>query len=165
MTIRRDDQLLAYGGSSSAFSSPIPGGHHPHQNGFSTRTRLRPGGPTANFDNPTRSSSSSSYGTTARRNGSLPSFEEISMRTMSNQQQQPAGHQSNFLLNRRPYHGNMIPKASNNSGLYQLHQQPSTPLVKQRTAGCASPRVQMYRTRVVYSDASDAIIKAQEAAV
>ena len=28
---------------------------------------------------------------------------------------------------------------------------PATPLVKQRTAGCASPRVQMYKTRVFYS--------------
>ena len=42
---------------------------------------------------------------------------------------------------------------------------PSTPLVKQKTAGCSSPRVQMYQTRVVYSDARDAIKAAQEAAV
>ena len=59
-----------------------------------------------------------------------------------------------FLLNRRPYFSTIKP----------AHQGPSTPLVKQKTAGCASPRVQMYRTRAVYSDARDAI-KAQEAAV
>merc|ERR1712062_904458 len=71
-----------------------------------------------------------------------------------------ASHQnSQFLLNRRPYFSTIKP--SNNSGLL-----PSTPLVKQKTSGCASPRVQMYRTRVVYSDARDAVnIKAQEAAV
>ena len=66
----------------------------------------------------------------------------------------PSGQNNGqFLLNRRPYFSTIKP-----TGL------PSTPLVKQKTTGCASPRVQMYRTRVVYSDARDAI-QAQEAAV
>ncbi len=146
-------------GSSSAFNSPLPS-----HSGFSTRTRLRPGGPlTQNHhffqqaDNPTSSKSK----------GSLPSFEEIGMRTLScnNQQQQQLHLQQQqqmqggqFLLNRRPYFSTMMKPANVN------HHAPPTPLVKQKTAGCSSPRVQMYRTRVVYSDARDAI-KAQEAAV
>ena len=63
-----------------------------------------------------------------------------------------------FLLNRRPYFSTMMKTVNTN-------HHPSTPLVKQKTAGCSSPRVQMYRTRVVYSDARDAIKAAQEAAV
>ena len=130
--------------SFSAFNSPMP----THQ-GFSTRTRLRPGGPPINtqppLDNPKTHST--------LRNGSL---EEIGMRTMH-----PGGSQNNqFLLNRRPYFSTMMKSTANN----HLNH-PSTPLVKQKTAGCSSPRVQMYRTRVVYSDARDAIKAAQEAAV
>ena len=131
--------------SHSAFSSPMPS-----HNGFSTRTRLRPGGPlatptpTSSFDYPEK-----------KNNSSLPSFEEIGMKTLAasnHHHQQPSGQ---FLLNRRPYFSTMMKNP----------HQPSTPLVKQKTAGCSSPRVQMYRTRVVYSDARDAIKAAQEAAV
>ena len=87
-------------------------------------------------------------------------FFHVSGHSASSQQYSHHHHQnSQFLLNRRPYFSTIKP--SNNSGLL-----PSTPLVKQKTSGCASPRVQMYRTRVVYSDARDAVnIKAQEAAV
>ena len=119
----------------------------PH-NGFSTRTRLRPGGPpplhpNTTFDNPS--------------NGSLPSFEEIGMRTFGHNHSQ---NQGQFLLNRRPYFSTMMKNNGQN-----IYQTPATPLVKQKTLGCSSPRVQMYRTRVVYSDARDAIKAAQEAAV
>ena len=93
---------------------------------FPTRTRLRPGGPQG------RSYASA----TLRNNGSLPSFaategfEEIAMRTLS---QKPEF---------RGYWDTAGPKT-----MY-----PPTPLVKQRTTGCASPRVQMYKTRVFYSE-------------
>lgn len=130
MTLRRNEHHQP----SSAFNSPLPS-----HNGFSTRTRLRPGGPLpSHFDNPPSSK------------GSLPCFEDIGMRTLNHQ---PASSNGQFLLNRRPYFSTMM-----------KNQLPSTPLVKQKTVGCSSPRVQMYRTRVVYSDARDAI-KAQEAAV
>ena len=112
---------------------------------FSTRTRLRPGGPAPN----------KSYTATTLRNGSLPSvtategFEEIAMRTLN---QRPTGFpqshrviQDEFLLNRPPFWDG----AGSRLGCY-----PPTPLVKQRTNGCASPRVQMYKTRVFYSDKS-----------
>lgn len=131
MTLRRSEKPF----SASAFSSPVPS----HDN-FSTRTRLRPGGPTLNptnhFDN-------------LSRNGSLPSFEGIGMRTLDGR------NQGQFLANRRPY----LTKTLMAQGI------PATPLVKQKTAGCSSPRVQMYRTRVVYSDVRDEALKAaQEAA-
>ena len=187
MTLRRNEQPQPSGasmasfssGSASAFNSPLPS-----HNGFSTRTRLRPGGPSNspsssnNFqDNPQppflHHTTRNKIGGNFQNNGSLPSFEEIGMKTLahptsssaaaaaaSSQHQFHHHHQnSQFLLNRRPYFSTIKP--SNNSGLL-----PSTPLVKQKTSGCASPRVQMYRTRVVYSDARDAVnIKAQEAAV
>ena len=159
-------------GSASAFNSPLPS-----HNGFSTRTRLRPGGPSSSSqlqDNPQpflHHTTRNKIGGNFQNNGSLPSFEEIGMKTLAHptsssssaaaaSSQQYHHHQnSQFLLNRRPYFSTIKP--SNNSGLL-----PSTPLVKQKTSGCASPRVQMYRTRVVYSDARDAVnIKAQEAAV
>ena len=131
--------------SFSAFNSPMP-----THNGFSTRTRLRPGGPapplpTPNLDNPKTHST--------LRNGSL---EDIGMRTLHHPG--PSQQNNQFLLNRRPYFSTMMKATANN-------HHPSTPLVKQKTAGCSSPRVQMYRTRVVYSDARDAIKAAQEAAV
>ena len=181
MTLRRNEQqphlaasMASFSsGSASAFNSPLPS-----HNGFSTRTRLRPGGPTlsSHQDNPQlflqHTTRNNKIGGNFQNNGSLPSFEEIGMKTLAHptsaasaatSQQMPYGlsHQnSQFLLNRRPYFSTIKP-LSNNSGLL-----PSTPLVKQKTSGCASPRVQMYRTRVVYSDARDAVnIKAQEAAV
>ncbi len=165
MTMRRDDLIHSHRNSTTAspiFRSSMAGNNAMMADGFSTRTRLRPGGPPIPFGgghNPNEIPLHH-YGTTARRNGSLPSFEEINMRPLNNgghcsglggQPQQPP-NSSNFLLNRRPLYGTMASRT------------PATPLVKQRTAGCASPRVQMYRTRVVYSDARDAI-KAQEAAV
>ena len=147
MTLRRNNEFSSFacppsvggGGSSSAFSSPVP----THQ-GFSTRTRLRPGGPPPTLDNP--------RSTSTLRNGSL---EEIGMRTLHS----PTAANNQFLLNRRPYFSTML-----KAGAANTHH-PSTPLVKQKTSGCSSPRVQMYRTRVVYSDARDAIKAAQEAAV
>ena len=221
MTLRRNEgpqpSTYTISGTSSAFSSPLP-----IHNGFSTRTRLRPGGPqssqqqqnNASFhDNPTNNSAISDWpamrlglagetrvtnpagsgpGTATANtmasksnqqqssisnNGtSLPSFEEIGMRTLATSgstglhYNSPGGtgsqnnHDPNkgggqFLLNRRPYFNTMMKTANTN-------HHPSTPLVKQKTAGCSSPRVQMYRTRVVYSDARDAIkAAAQEAAV
>ena len=183
MTLRRNEQqphlaasMASFSsGSASAFNSPLPS-----HNGFSTRTRLRPGGPSSSSqlqDNPQppflHHTTRNKIGGNFQNNGSLPSFEEIGMKTLahptssssavaaaSSQHQYHPHHQnSQFLLNRRPYFSTIKP--SNNSGLL-----PSTPLVKQKTSGCASPRVQMYRTRVVYSDARDAVnIKAQEAAV
>lgn len=150
------DDLYSCSGSSSGFGSP---NNFRNNYGFSTRTRLRPGGPSSHLETRGRSSYVNGHGTT-RRNGSLPSFEEIGMRTLStsqhNQQiQQIQQQQQQMMMGplRRPYYGTMADK-----------RQPATPLVKQRTVGCASPRVQMYRTRVVYSDVRDAI-KAQEAAV
>ena len=139
---------LGVGGSSSAFSSPVP-----THNGFSTRTRLRPGGPAPHLDNPRSTSTATTHSTL--RNGSL---EEIGMRTLHHSPTSQANNQ--FLLNRRPYFSTMMkgPISANT-------HHPSTPLVKQKTSGCSSPRVQMYRTRVVYSDARDAIKAAQEAAV
>ena len=189
MTLRRNEQqphlaasMASFSsGSASAFNSPLPshnGFSTPSHNGFSTRTRLRPGGPTlsSHQDNPQlflqHTTRNNKIGGNFQNNGSLPSFEDIGMKTLAHptsaasaatSQQMPYGlsHQnSQFLLNRRPYFSTIKP-LSNNSGLL-----PSTPLVKQKTSGCASPRVQMYRTRVVYSDARDAVnIKAQEAAV
>ena len=160
MTLRRSEAQQnspSIRATTSAFNSPLP-----NHGGFSTRTRLRPGGPansitSSNFssflDNP------SSYNkTTPKNHDSLPTFEEFSMKTMNPNQLQNSP-QHNFLLNRRPYFSTMM-KSPNN--LPNNH--PPTPLVKQKTSGCSSPRVQMYRTRVVYSDAKDAI-KAQEAAV
>ena len=148
MTLRRNHEFSSFTpassglhGSSSAFSSPVP-----NHNGFSTRTRLRPGGPPPTLDNPRNTTHST------LRNGSL---EEIGMRTLHSPQ---ASNQ--FLLNRRPYFSTMM-KANQAANTHH----PSTPLVKQKTTGCSSPRVQMYRTRVVYSDARDAIKAAQEAAV
>ena len=225
MTLRRNEghqpSTYAISGTSSAFSSPLP-----IHNGFSTRTRLRPGGPqssqqqqnNASFhDNPTNNSAISDWpamrlglavetrvtnpagsgpgtatantmasksnqqqsGSISNNGTSLPSFEEIGMRTLATSgstglhYNSPLGgtavsqnnHDPNkagggqFLLNRRPYFNTMMKTANTN-------HHPSTPLVKQKTAGCSSPRVQMYRTRVVYSDARDAIkAAAQEAAV
>ncbi len=150
MTLRRDD--LRSSASTSASPARYRGSAAQNADGFSTRTRLRPGGPAAPSG---LDGYANGYGTTARgRNGSLPSFEEINMRPLNNGNA-PEYHQQqqqHFLLNRRPLYGTMASRP------------PATPLVKQRTAGCASPRVQMYRTRVVYSDVRDAI-KAQEAAV
>ena len=196
MTLRRNEQshMSTYGtsaavatGTSSAFSSPLP-----IHNGFSTRTRLRPGGPhsqqqqqstvSAFHDNPTNNSGTTcspfragfvsesrpavvgtSKSQSTSNNGSLPSFEEIGMRTLSSssttsQNNHDPNRGGQFLLNRRPYFSTMMKNVNTN-------HHPSTPLVKQKTAGCSSPRVQMYRTRVVYSDARDAIKAAQEAAV
>ena len=125
----------------------------------------------------TMASKSNQQQSSISNNGtSLPSFEEIGMRTLATSgstglhYNSPGGtgsqnnHDPNkgggqFLLNRRPYFNTMMKTANTN-------HHPSTPLVKQKTAGCSSPRVQMYRTRVVYSDARDAIkAAAQEAAV
>ena len=73
MTLRRNEHpqqqphLASFSsGSASAFNSPLPS-----HNGFSTRTRLRPGGPLNNHyqqDNPQFH---------RIKNGSLPSFEDI----------------------------------------------------------------------------------------
>ena len=73
MTLRRNEHpqqqphLASFSsGSASAFNSPLPS-----HNGFSTRTRLRPGGPMNNHyqqDNPQFH---------RIKNGSLPSFEDI----------------------------------------------------------------------------------------
>ena len=106
MTLRRNEAHLS--GTTSAFSSPLP-----IHNGFSTRTRLRPGGPhsqqqqqstvSAFHDNPTNNSGTAcspfragfvsesrpaavlgtSKSQSTSNNGSLPSFEEIGMRTLS----------------------------------------------------------------------------------
>ena len=103
MTLRRNEAHLS--GTTSAFSSPLPSHHH--YNGFSTRTRLRPGGPvpppmtTSIFDNPEANPSSRN-----KRNNvaSLPSFEEIGMKTMaSSSSSSQNNQQGQFLLNRRPY--------------------------------------------------------------
>ena len=77
MTLRRHEQqphLSSFSstgsthGSASAFNSPLPS-----HNGFSTRTRLRPGGPMNHLDNPQFNRA---------KNGSLPSFEDIGMKTL-----------------------------------------------------------------------------------
>ena len=66
-------------------------------------------------------------------------FEEIAMRTLNRPTQPWVGVQDHHPMGGYP-HG--FP--------------PATPLVKQRTLGCASPRVQMYKpTRVFYSGAVD----------
>ncbi|CAB4065353.1 unnamed protein product [Lepeophtheirus salmonis] len=73
------------------------------------------------------------------------SDEEISMRTLGLRQPR--------LKSREP----LFPVSSAFYGtLSNSSSKPATPLVKQRTAGSASPRVQMYRTRVVYSDSVEA---------
>uniref|UniRef100_A0A0K2TSW5 Putative LOC100883738 [Megachile rotundata] n=1 Tax=Lepeophtheirus salmonis TaxID=72036 RepID=A0A0K2TSW5_LEPSM len=96
-----------------------------------TRTRLRPGGPPES---------------STLRNIQQPlSDEEISMRTLGLRQPR--------LKSREP----LFPVSSAFYGtLSNSSSKPATPLVKQRTAGSASPRVQMYRTRVVYSDSVEA---------
>ena len=99
MTLRRNEQPQPSGasmasfssGSASAFNSPLPS-----HNGFSTRTRLRPGGPSNspsssnNFqDNPqllflhTTTRNTNKIGGNFQNNGSLPSFEEIGMKTLA----------------------------------------------------------------------------------
>ena len=151
---------------------------------FSTRTRLRPGGPVSSVAHskenchrsPITSSKPSQNYIATLRNGSLPSvtmseFEEIGMKTMQGMSHN--NQRSNGILQ---FNDGRIPNYHLQDDLYQLSSQnvlsrarmglhgqsPATPLVKMRintktNVGrnddrCASPRVQMYPTRVVYSD-------------
>ena len=146
---------------------------------FSTRTRLRPGGPLSNVTN-SRESNLPSHTTSANpnlgymatmRNGSLPSMtmceiEEIGMKTM----QGTALGKPRFLHDKGPNNIQMeddlyqisARNRLNRAGRHPQIQSPATPLVKMRinskdSAKCNgddlhSSRVQMYGTRVVYSD-------------
>jgi hypothetical protein len=138
------------------------------QQRFSTRTRLRPGGPSHDRQShsTTRVNNKSTISSNRRPGSALSNFEEVGMRTMGS-----GG--SRFLQD--PYdpfppsgfaHTMFKGQVGGNLG------KPTTPIVKQRTfngSGVASsPRVQMYRTRVVYNDArpsSAGLMAAHEAAV
>ena len=153
---------------------------------FSTRTRLRPGGPSSlssgvkSRDRLQSSNLISNHNFIATlRNGSLPSvtmseFEEIGMRTMHHGLDRGAAN--NFCNDGSTFaDGRLNGYYLQNMGDQKYHQQlatrnraagawrgPATPLVKLRInakstdhggdSSCLSPRVQMYRTRVVYSD-------------
>ena len=92
------------------------------------------------------------------------------MRTMSSrfvQQQQRLPHENGHP---EPY--DSFPASGFAQTAFKGHgiQMPTTPIVKQRTFNnsvVSSPRVQMYRTRVVYNDTrpSSAGLMAHEAAV
>ena len=165
----------------SRIGSPILGRDSSDMNGrFSTRTRLRPGGPLSNVTNARESYLRSQHGMSnhpnrgymaTMRNGSLPSmtmceFEEIGMKTMQgvspvNQQQRVNGQVPNLPMNEDFY-----PISARNRLNHFGHfpESPATPLVKLRTntksnesailneKDLMTPRVQMYGTRVVYSD-------------
>ena len=129
-----------------------------------TRTRLRPGGPSSSSSEQSRY-----FGTTTKslRNGSLPSVngfisptnerggggggvgedEMIQMHTFGGNKRH-----NNHNVSALPVGGGKEPLFPVSSAFYGTLNKPATPLVKQRTAGCVSPRVQMYRTRVIYSD-------------
>ena len=123
---------------------------------FSTRTRLRPGGPTGQTREPRYQSASASGKRTlnTRRPGSaMSNFEEVRMRTMAPIKRPERPHMGNDLDLEYPDHFE-----SYTSTLLQGRggfQQPSTPLAKHRNSpgNLSSPRIQMYRTRVVYNDA------------
>ena len=142
---------------------------------FSTRTRLRPGGPLSNVANSreshlrspiTASNPNRNYMATMI-NGSLPSvtmseFEEIGMKTM--QGLGPSNKSSNGRIPNFPLQDDLYQLSSRNRlNIMGRHtQSPATPLVKMRINTkesavlngdeCPNPRVQMYGTRVVYSD-------------
>ena len=112
MTLRRIEHphlaSFSSSGSASAFNSPLPS-----HNGFSTRTRLRPGGPLPPpQDNPqlyTNHDKSSQFH--RNKNGSLPSFEEIGMKTLAHPTSTTnTQHNGQFLLNRRPYFRYIMPQ-------------------------------------------------------
>eukprot|EP00096_Caligus_rogercresseyi_P012859 TRINITY_DN5523_c0_g2_i1.p1 TRINITY_DN5523_c0_g2~~TRINITY_DN5523_c0_g2_i1.p1 ORF type:complete len:147 (-),score=33.33 TRINITY_DN5523_c0_g2_i1:156-596(-) len=107
-----------------------------------TRTRLRPGGPSG--ESPISSSATLRHPPSMSNN---LSDEEISMRTLG--LRHPRINTNNNNKPREP----LFPVSTAFYGT--LSNKPATPLVKQRTAGSASPRVQMYRTRVVYSDSNE----------
>lgn len=129
------------------------------QANFSTRTRLKPGGPASHQSRGStstladRSSSSSS----TRRPGSVMSnFEEVGMRSMTSKKR-------NFVRRPPPPNETTDFESFSNTLLTGGHNLafhlPRTPIVKQRTPNSPGNHlanlpasVQMYRTRVVYSD-------------
>jgi hypothetical protein len=135
---------------------------------FSTldlRTRLRPGGPN-------HSERPSSVSRLNQRN----TFEEVGMRTLSSERSPRFLKQNNSRLANTdvdqdfdesynpPYYNHTLFKGSIHSPI------PTTPIARQRTglSNTGSPRVQMYRTRVVYNDAkprNGTAIGIQEASV
>ena len=137
---------------------------------FSTRTRLRPGGPPSNVANsrerhlrsPMNNFNPNRSYMATMRNGSLPSvtmseFEEIGMKTM--QGFGPGNKCSNFPLQEDLY---QLSSRNRLNIMGRQLQSPATPLVKMKTNtkqnaaingdDSFNPRVQMYGTRVVYSD-------------
>lgn len=144
---------------------------------FSTRTRLRPGGPGQNQQHSslmggcyTSTLKNGDFGSSIR-NGSMPSMasanEELNLRSMAptkpggqgypRSDQASSSSKGQFGLGSRflddPYQTNGTGSNKGSSMQFgSVSGSPMTPLVKQKTLGCSSPRVQVYRTRVVYSD-------------
>lgn len=133
---------------------------------FDFRTRLRPGGPNHSDHRP------SSVSRINQRN----TFEEVGMRTLATDRsprfpKQNGSRSANPDIDQDfdenytpPYYNHTLFKGSIHSPM------PSTPLARQRAglSNTGSPRVQMYRTRVVYNDAkprNGTAIGIQEASV
>jgi len=117
---------------------------------FSTRTRLRPGGPAGQPREPRSQAQSSGKRTlNPRRPGSgMSNFEEVRMRTMAPTKRPQLANDLEYPEQFESYSSTLL---QGRGGF----QQPSTPLAKHQNspANMSSPRIQMYRTRVVYNDA------------
>ena len=81
----------------------------------------------------------------------MSNFEEVRMRTMAPIKRPERQHLGNDLEYPDPFESYSSTLLQGRGGF----QQPSTPLAKHRNSpgNLSSPRIQMYRTRVVYNDA------------